>query len=262
MSEDLRQKKRIKLIVTYDGTNYCGWQIQINGITVEEVLNREISRLLGEEIAVIGASRTDSGVHSMGNVAVFDTYSKIPAEKMCFAINQRLPSDIRIEHSCEVSPDFHPRYCNSVKTYEYKILNRRFDVPTLRLYTHFVYMPLDVEKMKEAAKYLIGEHDFKSFCSARTQVTTTVRTIYSLDVTKNEDVISIRISGNGFLYNMVRIIVGTLMKVGLCVYPPEHVKEILEACNRNAAGPKAPAKGLTLIGIKYLDEQDDVEQFK
>ena len=123
-------------------------------------------------------------------------------------------------------------------------------------------MPLDVEKMKEAAKYLIGEHDFKSFCSARTQVTTTVRTIYSLDVTKNEDVISIRISGNGFLYNMVRIIVGTLMKVGLCVYPPEHVKEILEACNRNAAGPKAPAKGLTLIGIKYLDEQDDVEQFK
>ena len=262
MSEDLRQKKRIKLIVTYDGTNYCGWQIQINGITVEEVLNREISRLLGEEIAVIGASRTDSGVHSMGNVAVFDTYSKIPAEKMCFAINQRLPSDIRIEHSCEVSPDFHPRYCNSVKTYEYKILNRRFDVPTLRLYTHFVYMPLDVEKMKEAAKYLIGEHDFKSFCSARTQVTTTVRTIYSLDVTKNEEVISIRISGNGFLYNMVRIIVGTLMKVGLCVYPPEHVKEILEACNRNAAGPKAPAKGLTLIGIKYLDEQDDVEQFK
>lgn len=251
MSEEIKVKKRIKLIVSYDGTNYCGWQIQINGITVEEVLNREISRLLGEEIEVIGASRTDSGVHSLGNVAVFDTCSRIPPEKMCFAINQRLPEDIRIEHSCEVPLTFHPRFCNSVKTYEYKILNRRFDVPTLRLYTHFVYMPLDVEKMRQAAVYLTGEHDFKSFCSARTQVLTTVRTVYSIDVTKNGDLISIRISGNGFLYNMVRIIVGTLMKVGLSVYPPEHVNEILEACDRNMAGPKAPAKGLTLIGIQY-----------
>ena len=244
-------KKRVKLIVSYDGTNYCGWQIQINGITVEEVLNRELRNLLNEEIAVIGASRTDSGVHALGNVAVFDTYSRIPPEKMCFALNQRLPQDIRIEDSCEVAADFHPRFCDSIKTYEYKILNRRFEIPTLRLYTHFVYMPLDVAKMKEAAKYIVGEHDFKSFCSARTQVTSTVRTIYSLDLEKMDDIISIRISGNGFLYNMVRIIVGTLMKVGLGVYPPEHVKEILEACDRNAAGPKAPARGLTLVGIEY-----------
>ena len=244
-------KKRVKLIVSYDGTNYCGWQIQINGITVEEVLNRELSNLLNEEIAVIGASRTDSGVHALGNVAVFDTYSRIPPEKMCFALNQRLPQDIRIEDSCEVAADFHPRFCDSIKTYEYKILNRRFEIPTLRLYTHFVYMPLDVAKMKEAAKYIVGEHDFKSFCSARTQVTSTVRTIYSLNLEKKDDIISIRISGNGFLYNMVRIIVGTLMKVGLGVYPPEHVKEILEACDRNAAGPKAPARGLTLVGIEY-----------
>lgn len=244
-------KRRVKLIVSYDGTNYCGWQIQINGITVEEILNRELSRLLNEEIAVIGASRTDSGVHALGNVAVFDTYSKIPPEKMCFALNQRLPEDIRIQDSCEVAQDFHPRFCDSIKTYEYKILNRKFDIPTLRLYTHFVYMPLDVVKMQEAAEYIVGEHDFKSFCSARTQVTSTVRTIYLLDLEKKDDIISIRISGNGFLYNMVRIIVGTLMKVGLGVYPPEHVKEILEACDRNAAGPKAPAKGLTLIGIEY-----------
>lgn len=244
-------KRRVKLIVSYDGTNYCGWQIQINGITVEEILNRELSRLLNEDIAVIGASRTDSGVHALGNVAVFDTYSKIPPEKMCFALNQRLPQDIRIQESCEVSPDFHPRFCASIKTYEYKILNRRFDIPTLRLYTHFVYMPLDVEKMREAAAYIVGEHDFKSFCSARTQITNTVRTIYALDIEKKDDIISIKISGNGFLYNMVRIIVGTLMKVGLGIYPPEHVEEILEACDRNAAGPKAPAKGLTLIGIEY-----------
>lgn len=244
-------KRRVKLIISYDGTNYCGWQVQINGITVEEVINRELSRMLGEDIAVIGASRTDSGVHALGNVAVFDTFSKIPPEKMCFALNQRLPDDIRIQDSCEVPLDFHPRYCDSTKTYEYKILNRRFDNPVMRLYTHFVYMPLDYEKMQEAAKYLVGEHDFKSFCSARTQVTDTVRTIYSLDVSKEDDIIKIRISGNGFLYNMVRIIVGTLIKVGLKVYPPEHVKEILEACDRNVAGPKAPAKGLTLIEIVY-----------
>lgn len=244
-------KRRVKLIISYDGTNYCGWQVQINGITVEEVINRELSRMLGEDIAVIGASRTDSGVHALGNVAVFDTFSKIPPEKMCFALNQRLPDDIRIQDSCEVPLDFHPRYCDSTKTYEYKILNRRFDNPVMRLYTHFVYMPLDYEKMQEAAKYLVGEHDFKSFCSARTQVTDTVRTIYSLDISKEDDIIKIRISGNGFLYNMVRIIVGTLIKVGLKVYPPEYVKEILEACDRNVAGPKAPAKGLTLIGIVY-----------
>lgn len=251
MAEIERIKKRIKLIISYDGTNYCGWQIQINGITVEEIINKELSRLLGEEIAVIGASRTDSGVHALGNVAVFDTFSKIPPEKMCFALNQRLPEDIRIQDSMEVPLDFHPRYCNSTKTYEYRILNRRFDNPTMRLYTHFVYMPLDVEKMKAAATYLVGEHDFKSFCSARTQVTDTVRTVYTLEIFKENDIISIRISGNGFLYNMVRIIVGTLIKVGLGVYPPEHVKEILEAKDRNVAGPKAPAKGLTLIEIEY-----------
>lgn len=245
------EKKRIKLVISYDGTNYCGWQIQDNGITVEEIINRELTNLLGENIAVIGASRTDSGVHSLGNVAVFDTFSRIPPEKMCFALNQRLPEDIRIESSCQVANDFHPRYCNSTKTYEYKILNRRFDIPTMRLYTNFVYVPLDVEKMKMAARYLVGEHDFKSFCSARTQVSTTVRTVYSLNIEKTGDVISIRISGNGFLYNMVRIIVGTLIKVGMNVYPPEHVREILEACDRNVAGPKAPARGLTLVGIEY-----------
>lgn len=245
--------KRVRLIISYDGTNYCGWQIQINGITIEEIINRELSSLLGEEIAVIGASRTDSGVHAMGNVAVFDTETKIPAEKISFALNQRLPDDIRIQKSEEVPEDFHPRYCDSTKTYEYKILNRRFPDPMLRLYTHFVYMPLDVELMRKAAEYLVGEHDFASFCSAGSQVKTTVRTVYTLDIKEENDVISIRISGNGFLYNMVRIIVGTLMKVGLGVYPPEHVKEILEAKDRYAAGPKAPARGLTLIGIEYQE---------
>lgn len=245
--------KRVRMIISYDGTAYCGWQIQNNGITVEEIINRELTNLLGEEIAVIGASRTDSGVHALGNVAVFDTETKIPPEKISFALNQRLPEDIRIQKSEEVNANFHPRYCDSIKTYEYRILNRKFPDPLNRLYTHFVYMPLDVDKMKAAAAYLVGEHDFASFCSAKSQVKTTVRTVYTLEVSKMDDIIKIRISGNGFLYNMVRIIVGTLLKVGLGVYPPEHVEEILEAKDRNCAGPKAPARGLTLIGISYQE---------
>lgn len=243
--------KRIQLIVAYDGTNYCGWQVQPNGITVEEVLNKHLSELLKEDIQVIGASRTDSGVHALGNVAVFDTETRIPPEKLSFALNQRLPEDIRIQASCEASPDFHPRRCNSTKTYEYKILNRTFALPCERLYSHFVYLPLDIEAMRKAAAYLIGEHDFTSFCSSRSQAEDTYRTIYSLTVEKSGDMIMIRISGNGFLYNMVRIIVGTLLKVGLHVYPASHMQEILYAKDRNAAGPKAPAVGLTLKGIEY-----------
>ena len=244
--------KRIKLIVAYDGTNYCGWQTQINGITVEEVLNKTLSGLLKEDIRVIGASRTDSGVHALGNVAVFDTESKIPGDKFSFALNQRLPEDIRIQESCQVADDFHPRFCNTIKTYEYKILNRKFALPTERLYSAFVYYPLDVEKMQMAAAYLVGEHDFKSFCSSGSQVESTVRTITDISVEKHGEMISIRVSGNGFLYNMVRIIVGTLTKIGLGVWEPERMEEILNACDRNAAGPKAEARGLTLVEIRYL----------
>jgi tRNA pseudouridine38-40 synthase len=244
--------KRIKLIVAYDGTNYCGWQTQINGITVEEVLNKTLSGLLKEDIRVIGASRTDSGVHALGNVAVFDTESKIPGDKFSFALNQRLPEDIRIQESCQVADDFHPRFCDTIKTYEYKILNRKFALPTERLYSAFVYYPLDVEKMQMAAAYLVGEHDFKSFCSSGSQVESTVRTITDISVEKHGEMISIRVSGNGFLYNMVRIIVGTLMKIGLGVWQPERMEEILNACDRNAAGPKAEARGLTLVEIRYL----------
>lgn len=244
--------KRVKLVVAYDGTNYCGWQVQINGITVEEVLNQTLSELCGEDVQVIGASRTDSGVHALGNVAVFDTESRIPGEKFSFALNQRLPEDIRIQESCEVADDFHPRFCDTIKTYEYKILNRRFDMPTNRLYTTFVYYPLDIEKMRQAAACLVGEHDFRSFCSTRTQVENTVRTITALEIEKSEDIITIRISGNGFLYNMVRIIVGTLMKIGLGIWPPECMQEILDAKDRSKAGPKAEAKGLTLVKIEYL----------
>lgn len=309
--------KRVKLIVSYDGTDYVGWQMQPNGIAIEEVLNRELSALLKENIVIAGASRTDSGVHARGNVAVFDTETRIPAEKICFALNQRLPKDIVIQSSCEVPMDFHPRYVPCTKTYEYRIYNAIHPDPVKRRYSYFVYAPLDIDAMRQAAEYIIGEHDFASFCSAHAQVKTTVRTVYSLDIidlnsgvnsTGKNKVISdddkdreeltlnrcgdvsggvpkghvinqatdnvssdnvssdnmgsprrtyqasdilIRISGNGFLYNMVRIIVGTLCKVGYHFYPPEHVKEIIAGCDRGLAGPKAPAEGLTLVGIDY-----------
>lgn len=243
--------RRIKLVVAYDGTGYCGWQLQPNAVTVEEVLNKALTRLLGKEINVIGASRTDSGVHALGNVAVFDTDSLIPPEKICQAVNQFLPEDIRVQSSTEVALDFHPRRTVSRKTYEYRILNRRIALPTNRLYTNFVYYHLDLNKMQEAASYFVGEHDFKSFCSVKTQVLDTVRTIYRLEVKKEEDLITISVTGNGFLYNMVRIIAGTLIEVGRGALPPDRIREILQGCERELAGPTAPAKGLTLIGIEY-----------
>lgn len=252
---------RIKLIVAYDGTNYKGWQVQPNGITIEEVLNKKLTELLGEEITVAGASRTDSGVHSLGNVAVFDTNTRMPAEKISFALNQRLPEDIVVQDSCEVPEDWHPRYQNSRKTYEYRILNSTFRMPSRRFDTYFYHRTLDVEKMQKAASYLVGEHDFKSFCAIGAQVKTTVRTVYACDVLKNGEIITIRVTGNGFLYNMVRIIAGTLIQVGGGALPPERIPEILAAQDRSAAGPTAPAQGLTMMGIEYFEKNIDTQGF-
>ena len=245
--------KRIMLIVSYDGTNYHGWQLQSGVITVEGVLNEAVSRLTGEQIQVIGASRTDAGVHALGNVAVFDTGSHIPAEKFSYALNQRLPEDIVIQESKEVQADFHPRRCSCRKTYEYTIINRKFPLPEYRNTAFFYYGKLDVDKMRLAAEAFVGEHDFAAFCSAGAQVQTTVRHIYSLEIQKEEDGnrILIRVEGNGFLYNMVRIIAGTLLEVGKGVVEPEAVSEIIASCDRGNAGPTAPAKGLKLLSIEY-----------
>ena len=243
--------KRIKLTIAYDGTNYCGWQVQPNGITVEEVINKALKKLTGENIVVIGASRTDSGVHALGNVAVFDTESTIPPERIAMALNQRLPDDIVIMKSEEVAPDFHPRYCNCSKTYEYHIINTRIPIPTKRLTNYFVSYELDIDNMRKAASYLVGEHDFVSFCNVRTDVEDTVRTITNIEILTHEEEIKIRITGDGFLYNMVRIIVGTLIRVGRGFYEPEKVNEILEAKDRKEAGVTAPAHGLMLVEIDY-----------
>ena len=243
---------RVKLVVAYEGTNYCGWQVQPNGITIEEVLNRELSRLLGESITVTGASRTDAGVHSLGNVAVFDTNTRMPPEKISYALNRSLPEDIVVQESSEVPQDFHPRFAKSTKTYEYRILNARFRQPLERRTSLFYHYPLDEQLMQQAADYLVGEHDFTSFSSVHAQTNSFVRTIYDLTVERQGEMITIRVTGNGFLYNMVRIIAGTLLQVGAGSRPPEEMAQILSGRDRELAGPTAPAHGLTMIGIRYL----------
>ena len=273
------------LTVAYDGTNYSGWQIQPNKETIEGVLNRELSRLLNEEIKVVGASRTDSGVHAEGAVCVFDTESKIPGDKFSYAINQKLPEDIRIRNSKEVDITFHPRRVNSRKTYRYRIRHDEFPNPLDARYSYHVYTKLDIEAMRKACEFIKGKHDFKSFCSVHTDVDTTVRTVYDvhIDVTPDKkllqmsglmksagesgamrsggestagrirpEIIDIYVTGNGFLYNMVRIIAGTLIEVGQGKIKPEEIPAIIEACDREKAGPTAPAKGLTLIGYRMM----------
>lgn len=277
--------RRIMLTVAFDGTNYSGWQIQPNKETIEGVLNRELSRLLNEEIKVVGASRTDSGVHAEGAVCVFDTESKIPGDKFSYAINQKLPEDIRIRNSKEVDITFHPRRVNSRKTYRYRIRHDEFPNPLDARYTYHVYTKLDIEAMRRACEFIKGKHDFKSFCSVHTDVDTTVRIVYDvhIDVTPDKkllqmsglmksagesgamrsggesaagrirpEIIDIYVTGNGFLYNMVRIIAGTLIEVGHGKIKPEEIPAIIEACDREKAGPTAPAKGLTLIGYRMM----------
>lgn len=244
--------RRVRLIVAYDGTEYCGWQIQPNGITIEEILNDRISRITGEDIRIIGASRTDAGVHALGNVAVFDTESSIPPERFSYALNQKLPRDIVIVRSEEVASDWHPRYQDHIKkTYEYHIYNAKSPNPLKQRYSTFVSFPLDIERMKEGAEYLKGEHDFASFCNVRTNTIDTVRTIYDIEIETRDEEITIRVTGNGFLYNMVRIIAGVLIRVGRGFYTPRKVWDILKASERTAEGVTAPAEGLVLKEVCY-----------
>ena len=294
--------KRILLTVAYDGTGYSGFQAQKSGVpTIERELNRALTDLTGAETEVSGASRTDAGVHALCNLAVFDTESRIPPEKFANALNVRLPEQICVQDSREVPSDFHPRFCDTVKTYEYVIYNARFPSPRRRRYTHYSYTPFDVERMREAAQYLVGEHDFKSFCSIHTQAQTTIRTITEIEVIErpceeertaeraadmppvdgengcaaNQEIadtaahavsarrtvspreIVIRVSGTGFLYNMVRIIAGTLMEAGRGALEPAQMKSILNACDRSKAGPTAPPEGLTLVRYQILGGKSD-----
>ena len=226
---------RIKLIIAYDGTNYHGFQSQVNGIAIQDVIESALADLFCEPLRIKSASRTDTGVHAEGNVAVFDVETRIAPSKIALALNARLPEDIRIVDSEEVPGDFHPRFQETVKTYEYRILNRKFPDPMMRNLENHIYYPLDAVKMDRAAQYLVGEHDFASFCSSGYSSKTTVRTIYRAEVIRTGDRISFFITGNGFLYNMVRILAGTLIEIGEGKYPPEEMEKILEARDRSCA---------------------------
>jgi len=244
--------KRVKLTVAYDGTNYHGWQIQPEGDTIEAELDKHLSELLKEEIHVTGASRTDAGVHAMGNVAVFNTDARMPVDKIAFAMNTRLPSDIKVQKSEQVPDDFHPRFCKVRKTYRYQIWNRAIPNPLISRYSTFYYYPLDASKMDQAARYLLGRHDFSSFCTAKPDRPNHVRTIFDISVKRDGDLITLMITGDGFLYNMVRIIAGTLLRIGGGQMEPSSMKTILEAKDRGLAGDTARPEGLTLMEIEYL----------
>lgn len=253
------------MLVSYDGTDYHGSQLQPNGSSIEEKLNEALSMLTGESTRVLFASRTDAGVHALGNVAIFDTAMRMAADKFAFAINQRLPEDIRVLASDEVPAHWHPRKQHCRKSYTYSIFNSKIPNPLVRRYAHFCYYPLQLEPMRQAAACLIGEHDFASFCAAGSQAENTVRTIDSIRVEENEvsawngallpgRMVTIRVTGSGFLYNMVRIIAGTLMEIGTGRRMPEEMKQILSRRDRRFAGAAAPARGLTLCRIRFLSE--------
>lgn len=243
--------RNIKLKLQYDGTAYHGWQIQKNAVTVQETVKKALVKITGEDINLVGCGRTDTGVHGENYICNFHTSSSIPTEKIPYALNSKLPKDIVCFGAESMGMDFHAKNSAVKKRYVYKILNREFPDAVLSRYSWFYKYPLDVNKMKKAAKAFIGEHDFIGFASSGFTVKTTVREIYSLDVSKDGDVITIDITGNGFLYNMVRIITGTLVFAGGGKINPEDMKEIILSKDRNRAGITAPPQGLCLKEVYY-----------
>lgn len=243
--------KNIKLVIEYDGTNYSGWQNQENAITIQEVLEKAICKITGEEVRLIGSGRTDKGVHALGQVANFFTNSSIPGDKFKYILNNVLPEDVAIVDSCEVSMEFHSRFSAIKKRYKYVIYNGKMPSPIHRNYSlHYKY-DLDIEKMSKAIDNFIGTHDFASFMGRGSVVKNSIRTIYEIKIESLEDFIEITIEGNSFLRHMVRIIVGTLLNVGSNKTLLEDIPVIIKAENREFAGKTAPAQGLFLEKVYY-----------
>ena len=243
--------RNIKLTLQYDGTAYHGWQMQENAPTVQETLSRAIEHITGSKPQLTGSSRTDAGVHAKRFVCNFKTDASIPQERIPAALNTYLPDDIVCLLAEDVTPDFNARFCAKKKCYTYYILNSKYPDAFLRKYSwHFPY-ELDISKMKKAAEAFLGKHDFAGFASSGGSVITTVREIYSLDVEKEGDLIKITVTGDGFLYNMVRIIAGTLAFVGCGKTEPQDIAEIIESKDRKRAGVTAPPQGLFLTEVFY-----------
>jgi tRNA pseudouridine38-40 synthase len=243
--------RNIALIVSYDGTAYRGFQTQPGGGTIQDELERAIRSLTGGDERVEGSGRTDAGVHALGQVVSFRTASPIPIAKWALALNGRLPDDIIVRSAHEMPEEFHARYSAVRKTYRYSIANGKYpDIFTAR-YRYHHYRPLDEDAMRDALKFLVGEHDFTAFSSAGAPRKSNVRTIYEARLEREGSDLHLYLTGSGFLYNMVRIIAGTLIEIGEGKKAPGHIPAILETKDRNMAGPKAPARGLALWRVEY-----------
>ncbi len=243
--------KNIMIEIEYDGTNYSGWQIQPNSTTIQEQIMKALKKLTGKEIILHGAGRTDAGVHAYGQVASFMLEMNIPVERIPLALNSNLPEDITIVNARQVPMDFHARYNAIGKRYIYHIYENRYRSSLLRNYSYHVRYDLDHNKMREGAKILMGTHDFRGFMSKGSSIENTIRTIHKLDLISKDNSLYIHIEGDGFLYNMVRIITGTLVKIGAGNMPVDQIKKVLESGDRTLAGPKAPPEGLFLDKVFY-----------
>ena len=243
--------RNIKIIIEYDGKDFNGWQKQPNKLNIQGEIERAIEEITGEKVDLIASGRTDAGVHALAQVANFKIEKDIPIEKIPYALNSKLKKSIRVKSAEEVDEKFHSRYTCKRKTYRYVINNSLQGTAIYRNLQYHFPEKLDEEKMNKGIKYLIGEHDFKSFKASGTSSKSSVRTIYDAKVTREGEIVTIELTGNGFLYNMVRIISGTLVDVGIGKIKPEEVKEILEAKDRLKAGKTLPPTGLYLIDVKY-----------
>ncbi len=242
---------RIVLTLTYDGKNYCGWQRQNNGITVQQVLEETIFKLTGEKVTVTASGRTDAGVHAIGQVAHFDTSSTIPPERFYLALNTYLPKDIKVIASKASSEDFHARYSAKKKTYRYNFYFSEVTLPLKDRYAEKCSDHLDFEKMQSACKLFVGEKDFSAFSCLDMSVKTTVRKVYSAKIVKQYENFYFEICGNGFLYNMVRIIAGAILAVGKGDTTLSDIETAFSTGERNKRFTTLPAKGLTLMSVEY-----------
>jgi len=243
--------RNIKLVIEYDGKDFNGWQKQPTKLNIQGEIERAINDITGEDVELNASGRTDAGVHSLGQVANFKTNSNMPVEKFPIALNTKLKRSVRILSAEEVEDNFHSRYNCKKKTYRYVINNSENGTAIYRDLEYNFSQKLDVEKMKEAANYFIGEHDFKGFKASGTSSKSSVRTIYKAEVFKENEKIIIELTGNGFLYNMVRIISGTLIDVGLGKIAPKEITEIIKSGQRERAGKTLPPQGLYLVKVEY-----------
>lgn len=245
--------RNVKLTIEYDGTGYQGWQVQGNAPTIQKTLEEAIPKIVQHPVSVIGSGRTDSGVHALGQVGNFATSSEIPAPNLAHAINAHLPRDIAVVRAEDAAKDFHARYGAKEKTYRYTIFSRDTPSPLLHDRAYHLRAELDLDEMKNAARHLIGRHDFGAFQSKASEKedTSSVRTITRADLTTAGPLVEFHISADGFLYNMVRAIVGTLVEVGIGKMNAAEFKRIIDSKNRSLAGPTAPPQGLCLMEVRY-----------